>query len=182
MVCKKKSRLILLAFTGLIFIFACTEEKKERVFVQKYTGPLIIADSVNTLYSDSAKTKMRLQAVEQQEFASGDRLFPKGVIIYFYNSLGKVESKLSAQKGKFVKTTNIFTASGNVVVENPIEKKRLNTELLNWNSQTKKVFTDKFVKIQTKQDVLYGTGLEADETFTTYKILNPSGFGTANSF
>lgn len=37
------------------------------------------------------------------------------------------------------------------------------------------ISSDKFVKITTDQEVIYGEGLEADERMTRYKILKPQG-------
>ena len=52
---------------------------------------------------------------------------------------------------------------------------KLNTEELVWNQSAKKLFTEKFVKITTPTQVMYGDGLEANEDFTWYRILNPKG-------
>ena len=51
----------------------------------------------------------------------------------------------------------------------------LNTEQLFWDMRTKKLFSDKFVKITTKSEIITGTGFEADENMQNWEINNISG-------
>jgi hypothetical protein len=55
------------------------------------------------------------------------------------------------------------------------EGKILQTELLTWDEETDRIFTDKFVKITTPTEILYGDGLEANQDFTRYEIKNIKG-------
>ena len=52
---------------------------------------------------------------------------------------------------------------------------KLNTEHLTWDGKSRKVYTNAFVRITTPDKVMTGTGLESDETFSKYKILNVKG-------
>jgi lipopolysaccharide assembly outer membrane protein LptD (OstA) len=60
-------------------------------------------------------------------------------------------------------------ARNNVEVIN-IKGEKLNSEELIWNNKNKKIYTEKFVTIQTKDEIIYGDGLEANEDLTNYKI------------
>ena len=51
----------------------------------------------------------------------------------------------------------------------------LRTEELIWNESAEKFFTEKDVQITTANEILYGTGMEANRDFTWYRILNPKG-------
>jgi hypothetical protein len=62
----------------------------------------------------------------------------------------------------------------NVVVVNE-KGEQLNTEHLVWDEKKAKLLSDEFVKITTKEEVIFGTGLEANEDFTKYKIFNIKG-------
>ena len=44
---------------------------------------------------------------------------------------------------------------------------QLNTETLTWNKVDKKIRSEGFVKIFTDDEIIFGTGFEADENFTT---------------
>ena len=52
---------------------------------------------------------------------------------------------------------------------------KLNTEELIWNDKTKKLSSDKYVTIKTKDEVLYGDGFISDQDLKNYKITHPLG-------
>jgi hypothetical protein len=52
---------------------------------------------------------------------------------------------------------------------------RLNTEEIIWDEQKKKIYSDKYVTIHTKDEILFGYGFESNEDFSKYKIFKLSG-------
>ncbi len=100
--------------------------------------------------------------------------FPDGLKLYVYNEQGEVESELSANKGTMADNSDNLEVSGDVIIINE-KGEQLQTEELTWNKIDKKIKTDSFVKIFTEDEVIYGTGFEADENFTNYVIFNISG-------
>lgn len=172
---------ILLPFISLLllFVFGCKTDGKIKN-LKKYDGPLIIATDVHTLFSDSALLKVELKAPLQYEYENGDRVFPKGIIIYFLEKDGHVSNSLKANHGKFYKSTGIYTATGNVIINDTVAHKKMNTEKLHWNPAKKKVYTDKFVRIETLTEVLTGNGLDANQDFSYYKIIKPTGIFSLN--
>jgi LPS export ABC transporter protein LptC len=66
-------------------------------------------------------------------------------------------------------------ARGNVIVRNELENKQLNTEKLTWDEVRHIITTDAPVKITTNDMIIYGDGLESNETFSRYNILHPHG-------
>lgn len=51
----------------------------------------------------------------------------------------------------------------------------MNSEELYWEPQKEEIYTDKFVRIQSEDQISTGTGLVAKQDFSSYRILNPSG-------
>jgi LPS export ABC transporter protein LptC len=141
----------------------------------KYTGPIMETANVQTLYSDSARIKIKLNAPLQQQFENGDGVYPKGIDLAFLDDNGKIETTLRANYGKYDKNTDSYHVRGNVVVKNIAKEETLNTEELRWDKQKQRIHTDKFVKIRTADEILTGTGLVANQDFSRYKILKPSG-------
>ncbi|RYE18086.1 MAG: LPS export ABC transporter periplasmic protein LptC [Sphingobacteriales bacterium] len=158
--------------------FACTEAKHKPEDEVVYKGPLVEAEDVLTLYSDSAKLKVKLTAPVQQEFENGDGIFPKGINVAFFEVEGKPTTTLRANYGKFDKRKNLYLVTGNVVVKNTRKKETLNTEELYWDKPKQEVYTDKFVRIETPTEILTGEGLRANQDFSKYRILKPSGIFT----
>lgn len=161
----------LLWVVGLLV--ACSQEKTQ--IPKDYNGPLMSATDIHTIFTDSAQPKIDMTAPMQNEYANGNRVFPKGITIWFYNEQGQLESKLTANHGYYDKATEIYTGKGNVVVENIIKHEKLNSEELKWSRFEKRVYTDKFVRIETPQEILLGEGLTAAQDFSTYRILKPRG-------
>jgi LPS export ABC transporter protein LptC len=157
----------------VLLVLGCKSKKSGSPTV--YTGPILEMNDVNTFYSDSAKLKVNIRAPKQLEFENGDRHFPKGIDIDFYDETGKISSNLKANSAKYFKNTGIYTAIGNVRINSLIKKEKLNSEELNWNPSTHKVYTEKFVRIETQEEILTGNGLDADQDFKKYKIINPTG-------
>lgn len=176
----KTNCFILIALIISVFLINCKGKRKTHSFVAKYSGPLIEVDSVNTVYTDSSVLKMKMKALKQLEFENGNREFPKGLILTFYKKNGVEDAIISGNHGKYDKSKGFYTLTGNVVVQNHKEHKKLETEELNWNPNTKKVFTDKFVIITTPTERLEGTGLDAEQDFSHYVIRNITGvFGVS---
>jgi LPS export ABC transporter protein LptC len=96
-----------------------------------------------------------------------------GFVVDFFNE-GQPTSVLTAKKARlFEKTSNVLVRdSVKVVGENG---ETLRTQELIWNQDKQKFFTDKAVTIQTKDNIIHGDGMEANQDFTDYTILNPRG-------
>jgi LPS export ABC transporter protein LptC len=140
-----------------------------------YNGPMIEINKVETLFTDSATLRVKLTAPKEYEFKNGDREFPEGEKIEFYDENGVPSSILTSNYGKFDKEKNIYVVKDNVIIKNLVENKKLTTSELNWNPITEKVYTDKYVVIETSDRILYGDGLTANQQMSAYKILNPRG-------
>lgn len=100
--------------------------------------------------------------------------FPEGMHLYVYNKEGGVESTLSAKYGKMGDNSTEMIAKDSVFV---IDKtgKILKTEHLIWDKKKSKIKTEGFVKIQTKDEIIYGDGFESNDDFTEYVITNIHG-------
>jgi LPS export ABC transporter protein LptC len=169
-----KPRIFFIYIAGMTILYSCKNGGQVEE-LQPYKGPLIEVDDVETLYTDSSRLKVRLTAPKEQEFEKGNREFPKGINIEFYDEKQVKTSVLTANYGKYNKEKNLYTVTGNVIVRNLKEGKSLKTEVLNWNQITEKVYTEENVTIQTPEDILWGKGLDADQSFEHYKIREPKG-------
>lgn len=174
-ICK---RIVFFALASLIF--ACTNDLEE---VKQVVGEDFISvergEDVEILFTEDAiptikiigKTALRYAAVPPDLPYTE---FPDGLKLYVYNEVGEIESELTANEGKMADNSDNLEVKGDVVIINE-KGEQLNTEQLNWNKVDKKIRTDNFVKIFTEDEVIYGTGFEADENFTNYVIFNISG-------
>ncbi len=104
--------------------------------------------------------------------------FPTGMKIIFYNdSTHEAQTEITANYGINYTKSKIMEAKNNVVVINYAKQEELNTERLVWDQNRGVIYSDVFVKItrNANNEVIYGDGLESDESFEKYVIKNPSG-------
>lgn len=135
--------------------------------------------NVEIMYSDSARVRAKLTGPKLDRYAGVKPYMelPKGLEIIFYDEHHKEQTKLTADYGIGFDSGNgmeHMEAKRNVVVINQ-KGDKLNTEHLIWNAITKKIFTDEFVKITTKDEIIWGDGLVANQDFSDYTIKNVRG-------
>lgn len=142
--------------------------------------PLESSKNVEFLYSDSAVVRAKLTAPQIDRYGGKKPYLelPLGMNVIFYQENKTEQTKLTANYGIGYDSGNgvmeKMEAKGNVIVINE-KGEKLNTEHLTWNTFTKKIYTDDFVKITTKDQVICGDGMEADQDFSEYKIKNVTG-------
>jgi LPS export ABC transporter protein LptC len=141
----------------------------------EYKGPLREVEDVELHYTENDRIKVKMTAALVYEFENGDREFPKGIYLEFYNETNQLESTLRANHAYFFKKENQWRGRGKVEVKNIEKNEQLNTEELFWQPVQEKIFTDKFVTIRQESDVMYGTGLEAKQDMSDYTIKNLEG-------
>lgn len=167
-----KGNLLYILFLSIL-AFACgTADVKEP---QEYKGPLREVENMELFYSESSLIKVKMTAPLVYEFLSGDREFPKGIHLEFYDEFENLESTLDANHAYFYKDENKWRGRGDVIVKNVLKKEQLNTEELFWKPTEHKIFTDKFVTIRQQGDVIYGEGMEAKEDLSDFEIKRVTG-------
>lgn len=160
---------VFLFFVVNIIVFSCREDVDTSA-LQVYDGPLNSAINIHLIHSDSAIVRSEIRAPKQLEYSNGNIEFPEGIDIQFFEVDGTLSTTMKADKGFYLKTENIYKGIGNVQVNNLLKDQRLQAEELYWNPTDKKIYTETFVTIQEKQTLFNGTGMEADESFSKYKL------------
>ena len=162
---------------GLWFVTGCETDTAE---ISKIThvdkSPLESIRNLETIYSDSGIIKVKVNAPLLYKYTVPKVIteLPKGMQIEFYDDSLNVISQLNAKYAIHYETERKWEAKKDVVVINK-KGEQLNTERLVWDERTEKVTSDKFVKITTSKEIIYGDGFEADQNFTSYKIFKVKG-------
>ncbi len=167
---------------GVTLLFSCKKEiQKVGKLENPDTIPAIRALGVETIYSDSAFVRLKIDAPEMKEFPKSDSLdpkieFPGGLTATFYNKSIRIESTLTAEYAIYHTKTKTFEAHRNVVVKNYTEEQELRTDELWWQESTERIWSDKPVTITTADGTTIGDGgFEADQNFTRYRIRKTRG-------
>ena len=136
----------------------------------EYNGPLSEMENVDVLYSENDRIKVKMKASKIQEFKNGDREFPDGLYLEFYNQQGILSSTLKANHAFYFKEDDLWRAREKVEVVNIEKQQQLNTEELFWKRNTKRIYTDKFVTIKLENELIQGTGLDAAQDMSSYTL------------
>ena len=159
----------------LIIWLASCEQRKELVDQPLYEGPTSSLDSVSTFLSDSGRFVMHIEAIKQNEFETGNIEWDNGVSVAYFDKAGNITTLFSANYVYYTKAEELYHATGNVIVKNNETGDELTTEELFWDEGKEEYYTEKFVTIKSDGEVHTGEGLTANQDFTSYQILKPSG-------
>lgn len=169
------------ALVGMLFLCACGNSNEDLdALQQKEKLPQLISTKITIEYSDSAHLKARIKAPVLKEYGPPENytVLPRGVDVYFYDFAGKQTSTMHADSAIIRRNSDLMEAYRNVVVKNE-EGEKLSTHTLFWrNSQNpddRELYSYDFVTIIKGDEVIYGNGLKANESFSKYRITNPQG-------
>ena len=159
-----KSRIAILfgvvAMPFLCALVSCGGEKK--------------ATQIVTMVSDSGITRYKVVTAEWLMFDEAEEpywFFPEKVHLEKFDSLFRVEASVDADTAYYYKRKELWKLSGNVRVKN-LEGEQFETELLFWDEQGKKIYSDHFIRITKNDFVNTGMGFESNLTLTQYRIFN----------
>lgn len=176
----------------VIGVAGCEDKAKKAVVYARHPIPPEEADSVVSYLSEGgmdkgtlqAKIKGRLTAPYMQRFQRTDSPyaeFPRTLHVDFYQDsirMGQkpvIESKLDALYGKYLSAQNKVYLRDSVVVRNVLKGDTVHCQDLWWDNKTEKFSTDKPVRINTRDKILFGTGMDADQNFRWYNIRKLTG-------
>lgn len=164
-------------FTGTAFLSSCEKTKKE-VFteLQIKDMPALSARNFETMYTDSGKVTMVMRAPLIMQYTGEEdphTEFPEGLKLFFYDGTTVPQASLASLYARYNEKEELWELRDSVVVVSE-NGDILETELLYWNEPKELVWSDRFVKITGKDEIIMGTGFESDPRLTRWKIKNVS--------
>lgn len=163
----------------LIFTTNCKNNETKMQNIQSTTQeklPDQICYNLDIAFIDSSNTKATVKAKRAKVFADSNKTFlDSGVFVQFFNEFGKKTGNLTAKNVEINDLTKDMFATGNVVVISDSSKTKLQTNELEWKNNTKKIYSNVYVKITSPNEIIEGFGLESDEKLNNYKIFKVTG-------
>jgi lipopolysaccharide export system protein LptC len=159
-----------------LFFAACENSLTE---VAELTGKRIAveeAKNIESYLSQGGKMRARLTAPVMNRYQTDSPYieFPKSLHVDFYDSILKIESQLNARYGRYRETEQKVFLRDSVVVFN-IKNDTLRCDELWWDQNSEKFYTDKPVQIHQPDKIIFGKGLEADQSFKWYLLKEITG-------
>jgi len=167
--------------SAVLIVVAIVGCKNDPAVVKQMTKdvemPVSSTKNVEMLYTDSARLRAKVKAPRRDTYlGEKERIeFTEGVEVKFYDEDGSESGELKAKYAINNTKTEQLIARNNVQLVNKLEGKRLETEELIWDQKTGRIYSDKFSKITSKQEVIYGDGFESNQDFSQYRILKIRG-------
>jgi LPS export ABC transporter protein LptC len=85
-----------------------------------------------------------------------------------------MEANIKADTAYYYEKQKLWKLMGNVVIRN-LKGEKFNTELLYWDQNTEKVYSDRFIRIEQPDRIITGRGFDSNQQMTKYTIHKPEG-------
>lgn len=165
-------RLISLLIYGLLIcpISLAVDNQQEKT-------PLIESTDLEVFYSQEGKIVAKVITEKRLQYENGDVLYPVGIYVECYGEDKKIVATLRANTVYQYAHQEQWDLKGDVEVKGyqDGEETQLNTEEAYWDVKYKQIYTDKFVRIETKNELLMGYGLQAEQDLSYYSLTTPQG-------
>jgi LPS export ABC transporter protein LptC len=148
-----------------MFLLASCETRNDIIPKSDYLKlPSLSAENFRTVTADSGRTELILSSPLMEQFDNNDTPyteFRKGLLVEFYDGKPNLQGSVTAKYAHFDKNSQIWELKDSVVVINENNDK-LETEQLNWDQGKDLIYTDRFVKITSEDEIIQGFGFQSD--------------------
>lgn len=163
----------------ILFSMASCENKISEIRALTDVSQLPIQTSYTAeyIFTERGKLKNKLIAAQIDQYQGLEEYIEAsgGFTMIFFDTLQQEEARMNAVHGRYNSKEKKMVAWEKVELFN-LKGERLETEELIFVQDSAKIFTDKFVTITLENgSTLRGNGLESNDSFTKYRIINPSG-------
>ena len=172
--------IVAITFVVATILFSCSGKLKQAEELNLDQTPRQIVDSMFAVQTENGKVKLRLEAPLMERYESDTssvEKFPKGFAIYGYNSEGLLETTIFSDQATHYsyKSTNgeVWEATGNVVIQNVIERQTMETDTLYWDRFAGTIYTDSYIRMYSPDGFMQGYGMRSDQNAKDAIILRP---------
>ena len=160
----------------LSFFISCSGGKKEFVDFEfdSETSYNVKSTDVTMFISDSGITRYRLETKAWYIFDEASEpyyYFPEKIHGERLDTLFRVEAVFDADTAYYYTKKKLMKFINNVKVVN-LEGQQFETSLLYYDNAEGRYYSDQFIRITKGDFVNTGTGFEANQTLTEYRIFN----------
>lgn len=170
-----------LAVVVPIFVTSCNSVQEESVIIENRDSMAVMSTyDVSTIISDSGRISYRIDAEEWLIF---DRrqppywAFEKGVYLEKYDYGMNVEATIKCDTAYYYSEQKLWKLIGNVDIRNP-KNERFYTDLMYWNQEEEKIYSDAYIKIEQEEQTTEGIGFSSNQNMTQWEIKNTKGIYT----
>jgi len=152
-------------------LIGCAEDDPGQVAGQKSKPlPDQVISGFGLTETSMGRKDWHMEAEKAYVFEKRNVLETDVVEVTFFDEDGSVRSVLKADYARINRSTDDMEARGNVVVTGA-DGVKLETEALNWQSETRQIASDDSVTVYRNDDILSGWGFRGDPDLGSFRIL-----------
>lgn len=173
---RSRINLIKYLIVAALVVISCDNKSITFDNIDILTLPSHTGRDFTTVYTDSGKTQLVLTAPLMERYEKAENPFSEfksGITVLFHDGHPEPVASVTAKYAKFLEDKDLWELQDSVVAINEANE-RLETELLFWDQKKSLIYTDRFVKITTEDQIVQGYGLESDPRLSKRRIKNLS--------
>ena len=164
---------------GTVMLFSCKTDIKEVNALAAREGlPELSGENMELFYSDSARLKYKVSAPIYEKYNTEKEKydeFPKGLKAILYDKDGAEVGSIVSKYAKKLEEEALWELRDEVVVINS-EGKKLETELLYWDMKKETVYSDRYTRLTSGEQIIEGNGgFESDQQLYNPVFKNVTG-------
>lgn len=164
---------------GTVMLLSCKNDLKEvNKFAPPEERPEMTGENLVMIYSDSARIKYKVMTPEYVKINKENEKyeeFPQGIHVISYDTDGSMMGSIQSKYAKKLEEENLWEARDEVVIVNA-EGKKLETELLYWDMQKERIYSDRYVRLTADGQIIEGNnGFESDQNLNNPVFRNITG-------
>ena len=177
-----KHKLLTIATASAVafVVYSCGGKLSEAAQLNLSETPVQVVDSLFMVQTDNGGLKMRVEADVMERYDNDTcsyELFPKGLHVFAYSEEDMLETVLHSNNARHFKSkkrnTEMWSAFGNVIVQNIMKQQTLETDTLYWDQANKEIYTDCYVRMFTNDDYMQGFGMRSYEMARNAILFRP---------
>lgn len=168
-----------MAIVMLFLLPSCSNKKQPTTdaITNRDSVAVMVTRDVSTYISDSGVVRYKIITDEWKVF---DRLdpsmwsFEEGIYLEKFDNELNIDAIIQADTAYYYDKQELWELRGNVHIENE-QDEEFDTQLLFWNQQTKRVYSDLYIRIRQQRRIITGIGFTSNQDFTNYTIKQTQG-------
>lgn len=170
---------VFFAVVMLLLFSSCSKKEQPMgaAILNRDSLPVLKTFDVNSLISDSGVIRYRIIAKEWLVYDKKNPsywAFEKGVYLEKFDLSSNVDASIVADTAYYYDKQRLWKLIGNVDIKNT-RNERFTTELMYWDEVKRKIYSDKFIRIQQPDRIITGHGFESNQQMSVYSIHKPEG-------
>lgn len=161
-----------------LFVTSCNDAQNSGIVIDNRDSLAVMSTyGVSTVISDSGRISYR---IDTDEWLIYDKrkppywAFEKGVYLEKYDREMNVEATIKCDTAYYYSNMKLWKLIGNVDIRNPKDE-RFYTELMYWDQENEKIYSDAYIKIEQRDQTTEGVGFSSNQSMTRWEIKNTKG-------